>query len=73
MDFLVKFAEGFIGMFQKGGENFIDMFAGIIPTRIYLILAVKALIKIIGEELSEKTGLTALRGKQREILFCDKQ
>ncbi|MEM1505822.1 PTS glucitol/sorbitol transporter subunit IIC [Domibacillus sp. 8LH] len=50
MDFLVKFAEGFIGMFEKGGETFMDMFTGIIPTLICLILAVNALIKIIGEE-----------------------
>ncbi|MCM3788020.1 PTS glucitol/sorbitol transporter subunit IIC [Domibacillus indicus] len=50
MDFLVRFAEDFIGMFEKGGETFIDMFTGIIPTLICLILAVNALIKIIGEE-----------------------
>lgn len=50
MDFLVKFAEGFIGMFEKGGETFMDMFTGIIPTLVCLILAVNALIKIIGEE-----------------------
>ncbi|MCI2257301.1 PTS glucitol/sorbitol transporter subunit IIC, partial [Domibacillus sp. PGB-M46] len=46
----MKFAEGFIGMFEKGGETFMDMFTGIIPTLICLILAVNALIKVIGEE-----------------------
>ena len=50
MDLLVKLAEGFIGMFQKGGETFVGMFTGIIPTLICLILAVNALIKIVGEE-----------------------
>lgn len=50
MDFLVHLAEGFIGMFQKGGETFMGLFTGIIPTLICLITAVNALIKIVGEE-----------------------
>ncbi|SDW44751.1 PTS system, glucitol/sorbitol-specific IIC component [Marinococcus luteus] len=50
MDFLVTLAEGFIGMFEAGGETFVGLVTGIIPTLICLILAVNAMIKFIGEE-----------------------
>jgi glucitol/sorbitol PTS system EIIC component len=50
MDWIVKFAEGFIGMFEKGGETFIGMLTGIVPTLICLITAVNAIIKLVGED-----------------------
>ncbi|MGJ7919027.1 PTS glucitol/sorbitol transporter subunit IIC [Neobacillus sp. LXY-4] len=50
MDVLVHVAEGFIGMFQKGGETFMGLFTGIIPTLICLITAINAIIKMVGEE-----------------------
>ena len=50
MDFLVQLAEGFIGMFEAGGEQFVGLFTGILPTLICLITAVNALIKFVGEE-----------------------
>jgi PTS system glucitol/sorbitol-specific IIC component len=50
MDFLVMIAEGFIGMFEKGGETFMGLVTGIIPTLICLITAVNAIIKMVGEE-----------------------
>lgn len=50
MDFLVHLAEGFIGMFQEGGKQFIGLAKGILPTLICLIVVVNALIKFIGEE-----------------------
>jgi PTS system glucitol/sorbitol-specific IIC component len=50
VDILVHVAEGFIGMFQKGGETFINLVTGIIPTLICLITAVNAVIKFVGEE-----------------------
>ena len=50
MDFFVKLAEGFISMFQAGGETFVGMLTGIVPTLICLITAVNAVIKFVGEE-----------------------
>lgn len=50
MDFLVKLAEGFIGMFQQGGETFVGLVTGIIPLLIVLITAINAFIRIVGEE-----------------------
>ncbi len=50
MDFLISIAEGFIGMFEAGGETFMGLVTGIIPMLVVLITAVNALIKFIGEE-----------------------
>ncbi|QKS72462.1 PTS glucitol/sorbitol transporter subunit IIC [Paenalkalicoccus suaedae] len=50
MDFVVNLAEGFIGMFQQGGETFVGLVTGIIPLLITLITAVNAFIKFVGEE-----------------------
>ncbi|MGM8213447.1 PTS glucitol/sorbitol transporter subunit IIC [Virgibacillus sp. W0430] len=59
MEFLVKLAEGFIGMFQEGGNTFVGLVTGIIPLLIALITFVNALIHLIGEErinrLAEKS------------------
>ncbi|SDJ56602.1 PTS glucitol/sorbitol transporter subunit IIC [Salimicrobium halophilum] len=50
MDFIVGLAEGFIGMFQAGGETFVGLVTGIIPLLIVLITAVNSVIKFVGEE-----------------------
>lgn len=64
MDFLVKLAEGFIGMFQEGGDTFVGLVTGIIPLLIALITFVNALIHLIGEDrinrIAEKSTKYAL-------------
>lgn len=50
MEALARGAEGFIGLFQAGGETFVGLVTGILPTLIVLITFVNAIIKIIGED-----------------------
>jgi PTS system glucitol/sorbitol-specific IIC component len=54
LDVLASIAQGFIGLFQAGGESFMGMVTGILPTLIVLITFVNALIKLIGEEKVER-------------------
>lgn len=61
MEALAAFAEGFIGLFQQGGEVFVSLVGGIIPLLIVLMTAVNALIALIGPEKVEKLGEVAAR------------
>jgi PTS system glucitol/sorbitol-specific IIC component len=61
MDVLVRLAEGFIGLFQRGGEVFVGLVTGIVPLLIILLTAVNALIALIGAERIERVGEWAAR------------
>lgn len=61
MDFLANLAEGFIGLFNAGGEQFLGLVTGIIPTLVVLITFVNSMIRLIGEERVE--GLAKLSTK----------
>lgn len=54
MDFLVRLAEGFSGIFNAGGENLVGLVTGILPSLIVLLTAVNALVAMIGEERVSK-------------------
>ncbi len=49
-DVLAQLAEGFIGLFQEGGNTFMGLVTGILPTLIVLITAVNSIIKLVGED-----------------------
>ena len=61
MGTLARWAEGFIGVFQAGGEFFMALVTGIIPTLIVLLTAVNALIRWIGHDKIDKLGELAAR------------
>ena len=54
MDTLILFAEGFIGMFNKGGETLVGWVTGIIPTLVCLLVAMNAIVLFVGNERVER-------------------
>lgn len=61
MEILAKGAEGFIGLFEEGGQTFAGMVTGILPTLIVLMTFVNALVKIIGEDKVENLAKKATK------------
>jgi PTS system glucitol/sorbitol-specific IIC component len=60
-DPFVWLATHFIGMFQQGGEVFVSLVTGIVPTLIILLTGVNALIAMIGPERIDRVGEWAAR------------
>ncbi|MBX5451634.1 MAG: PTS glucitol/sorbitol transporter subunit IIC [Thermogemmatispora sp.] len=61
MEIAARIAEGFIGMFQKGGTTFVGLVTGIIPLLIVLMTAVNALVRLIGPERIDKVAMISSR------------
>lgn len=64
LDYLVSFAEGFIGLFQEGADVFMGWMTSIIPLVLILLVAMNTLIQLIGEKrinwLAEKSSSNPL-------------
>ncbi|MFP4510058.1 MAG: PTS glucitol/sorbitol transporter subunit IIC [Spirochaetota bacterium] len=56
METLANLAEGFIGLFQEGGDTFMGLVTGIVPLLVVLMTAVNALITMIGSDRIDKVG-----------------
>ncbi|MEQ9763592.1 MULTISPECIES: PTS glucitol/sorbitol transporter subunit IIC [Streptococcus] len=56
MDHITKFAEGFMNLFQAGADTFISWMTGIVPLVLMLLVAMNALIALIGEDRMNKVG-----------------
>lgn len=61
MEFLANFAQAFIGVFQTGGQTFVGLLTGIVPTLVCLMTAVNALVKFVGEDRVNRWGESASR------------
>jgi PTS system glucitol/sorbitol-specific IIC component len=53
---LADAANWFIGLFNAGGDTFVGLVTGIVPTLIVLLTGVNALIRMIGPEKIDKLG-----------------
>jgi len=53
MEVVSNIANGFMSLFQAGGETFLSWVTGIIPLIVCLMTAVNSVIKLIGEERVE--------------------
>ncbi|AND80093.1 MULTISPECIES: PTS glucitol/sorbitol transporter subunit IIC [Streptococcus] len=56
MHYITDFAEGFMNLFTLGGENFIGWMTSIVPVVLMLLVAMNAIIALIGEERMNKLG-----------------
>ena len=50
MNYITKFAEGFMGLFQTGTETFISWMTSIVPVVLILMVAMNTLIAFLGED-----------------------
>lgn len=54
MNSIVKFAEGFMGLFDSGAATFVSWVSGIVPKVLLLLVFMNALIALIGQEKINK-------------------
>lgn len=50
MDILIRFAEGFMNLFQQGADVFISWMGSIVPLVLILMTAMNAVVTMLGEE-----------------------
>lgn len=56
MDFVIEIADGFMSLFKTGGDTFVSWMTGIVPLVLMLLVAMNALIAIIGEDKIQKAA-----------------
>ncbi|WP_232696649.1 PTS glucitol/sorbitol transporter subunit IIC [Brevibacillus daliensis] len=54
MEFFTNLADKFIGLFERGAEQFLSLATGIVPLLLMLLIAMNALIRFIGEDKVER-------------------
>lgn len=56
MDYLANLANSFIGIFQAGGEVFVNYLTNIVPTLVCLITCINAIVNVVGKDKVNKFG-----------------
>jgi len=49
MNYIVKFAEGFMNLFQSGADTFIGMKISIVPLELMLRVAINVIVNFLGK------------------------
>lgn len=69
MDYITKFAEGFMKLFQLGGDTFISWMTGIVPVVLMLLVAMNAFIALLGEERVNKLAAVSAKNPVSRYLI----
>ena len=69
MDMISKLAEGFMSLFQAGGEQFMGWVTGIIPMVICLMTAVNSVIKVYCFTLYLATNFSSILFRKSYVLY----
>ncbi|QWU17323.1 PTS system, glucitol/sorbitol-specific IIC component [Paenibacillus sophorae] len=56
MEIVTNLANGFMNLFRQGGVTFTNLVTGIVPLLIMLLVAMNALIQLIGQERVERVA-----------------
>lgn len=59
MDAIVSVAEGFIGLFEAGGEQFVSFVKDIVPLLLVLLVAMNSVVHLVGEERINKLAMAS--------------
>ncbi|GGJ98991.1 PTS sorbitol transporter subunit IIC [Lentibacillus kapialis] len=59
MDAIVSLAEGFIGLFEAGGEQFVSFVKDIVPLLLVLLVAMNSVVHLVGEERINKLAMAS--------------
>lgn len=59
MDAIISVAEGFIGLFEEGGDVFMGFVKDIVPLLIVLLVAMNSIIRLVGEERINKIAMAS--------------
>lgn len=61
MEYVVKFAESFSGLFDTGAEVFISWMTSIVPKVLLLLIAMNTLIRLVGEKRINRLAIKSTK------------
>ncbi len=69
MEYVTKFAEGFMNLFQTGAQTFISWMSGIVPVVLMLMVLMNTLIAFLGEERVVKVAKVSAKNPVTRYLL----